>query len=108
MKTFELSAQDDLLQWLKTLSRPEAGQEILFHGFFSVEDVQACLDVSLDPMIYRKKEACPLCQRPSHQLRWIRYSSPASAWSRGGGVLGALSLCEKCGIQVQFIQQTEG
>jgi hypothetical protein len=39
----------------------------------------------------------------SHHLRWIRYSSRAATWERGAGVAGALSLCDPCGLQVQFI-----
>ncbi|MFN3529146.1 MAG: hypothetical protein ACK417_04405 [Bacteroidia bacterium] len=105
MQNFELTANEEMLSWLRLLRKPQANEELCFHGFFPVEDVLACLDVNLDPLPFRNKVACPLCARPSHQLRWIRYSSPADAWSRGGGVLGSLSLCDKCGIQVQFIQQ---
>ena len=102
MNAFELTANDEMIAWLKVLRRPEADEERVYHGFFATEDVAGCLDVALDPLPFRNKEACPLCKRPSHQLRWVRYSSPADAWARGGGVLGALSLCDKCGIQVQF------
>ena len=108
MAAFELTVDGDMLLWLRSMAPVSAQNEPLYHGFFPTEDVLACLDVTIDSLKYRKKESCPLCQRPSHQLRWIRYSSPASAWSRGGGVMGALSLCDKCNIQVQFIQQTEG
>ncbi|MBA4304516.1 MAG: hypothetical protein C0424_09860 [Sphingobacteriaceae bacterium] len=79
--------------------------EPVYHGFFPVEDVHSCFDVPLDPMAYRGKQACPICNRPSHQLHWMRYSSPAESWARGGGVLGALSVCTKCYIQVQFLAE---
>ncbi len=93
----------EMLDLLKVLTRPDAADEKVYHGFFPAEDVESCLDVPLDSLKFRLQQACPICKRHSHHLRWIRYSSPASAWERGAGVVGALSLCDQCGIQVQFI-----
>lgn len=93
----------EMLELLKVLTRPNAAEEKVYHGFFPAEDVESCLDVPLDSLKFRLQTDCPLCQRKSHHLRWIRYSSPSSAWERGAGVAGALSLCDHCGIQVQFI-----
>lgn len=103
MAAFELTVDADMLQWLRRIASGNQEQEPVFHGFFPAEDVSECFDVPLDPMDFRGKRACPICQRPPHQLHWMRYSSPASSWARGGGVIGALSVCTKCQIQVQFL-----
>jgi hypothetical protein len=103
MNAFELVANDEMIAWLKVLRRPGPEEEPVYHGFFPAENVAACLDVSLDPLPFRHKQACPLCARAAHHLRWVKYSSPADAWARGGGTMGALSLCDHCGIQVQFL-----
>jgi hypothetical protein len=105
MNPFELTANDEMIAWLKVLRRPTDTEEISYHGFFPNEDVTTCLDVNLDSLLFRNKKSCPLCARPSHQLRWVRFSSPADAWARGGGVLGPLSLCDHCGVQVQFLSE---
>jgi hypothetical protein len=102
MAIFELTVDPEMLQWLKISNRQKPTEEH-FEGFFPVEDVVACLDVPAEAEKYANKEACPLCMRPSSLLRWIRYSSPAVSWERGGGVIGVLSLCTHCNIQVQFI-----
>ncbi len=91
------------LDLLKIFPGPEPAEEIVYHGEFSAEDVESCLDVPLDALKFRKQQPCPKCHRLSHHLRWIRYSSRAISWERGAGVAGALSLCDPCGIQVQFI-----
>lgn len=105
MAAFELTVDQDMLHWLRSLSTSQNADEPLFHGFFPAEDVSNCFDVPLDPMDFRGKQACPICNRPAHQLHWMRYSSPADSWARGGGVLGALSVCTKCQIQVQFLAE---
>lgn len=105
MGAFELTIDNEMLLWLRSISITHNDMEPVYHGFFPVEDVHSCFDVPLDPMAYRGKQACPICNRPSHQLHWMRYSSPADSWARGGGVLGALSVCTKCYIQVQFLAE---
>lgn len=105
MAAFELTIDQDMLGWLKSMSAAQTKEEPLYHGFFPAEDVNACFDVPLDSMSFRGKQACPICSRPSHQLHWMRYSSPSDSWARGGGVLGALAVCTKCQIQVQFIAE---
>jgi len=103
MAAFELTVDEDMLLWLRNVPVSQDKDEPVFHGFFPTEDVAACLDVPIDPMLYKGRQACPICQRPAYQLQWMRYSSPAQSWSRGGGVIGALSVCTKCQIQVQFL-----
>jgi hypothetical protein len=93
----------ELLDLFKVISQPEATEEIVYHGAFPAEDVDSCLDVPLDSLKFRRQQPCTKCNRLSHHLRWIRYSSRAATWERGAGVAGALSLCDSCGVQVQFI-----
>lgn len=99
----ELHISAEMLEKTRLFAVQAAEDEIVYHGSFPSDDVAACLDLPLDPLKFRLQQACPQCCRQSHHLRWIKYSSPASRWERGDGFAGALSLCDPCGLQVQFL-----
>ena len=68
---------------------------------FPWDDVNACMD---------KKEparanhlSCPVCGKPSEELVWIDFCSPAWTWAQLCGRRGPLSICPDCHCQVEFI-----
>ncbi len=52
---------------------------------------------------YIGNKDCPKCQKSSKDLLWIKFSSPHDTWKGLCGTAGPLSLCPKCGIQVEYI-----
>jgi hypothetical protein len=45
---------------------------------------------------------CPGCDRPSCDLSWIYFSSPAWTWEKLCGRAGWLVVCKDCHLQVDF------
>ena len=73
--------------------------------YFPLEDVEACMDTELSA----KTEAepnhlpCPLCGKPSEELKWIYFDSPGWTWQELMGRAGPMSICPDCGCIVEFI-----
>lgn len=71
---------------------------------FPEEDVTICLERKIHP--YHHRLSCPICGKPSEELLWIDFCSPASTWEKLCGRSGPLSICPECGWQVEFICET--
>ena len=65
------------------------------------EDVERCKDIVIDPIYNRLR--CPICGKSSEELHWIGYTSPQEDWENLAGWMGALSICNDCHFQVEFI-----
>lgn len=68
---------------------------------FPKEDVAICLERKIHP--YHHRLSCPICGKPSEELLWIDFCSPASTWKNLCGRSGPLSICPECRWQVEFI-----
>ena len=69
-------------------------------NMFPWEDVEACMHNDIKPLVNEKP--CPICGKPSEELKWINFISPDWTWREKCGVDGKLSICTECHIQVQF------
>ena len=45
---------------------------------------------------------CPLCGKPSEELKWIYFDSPGWTWQQLCGRAGPMSICPDCGCIVEF------
>lgn len=71
--------------------------------YFPLEDVEACLDseqLFLKEASNHKK--CPLCGKPSEELKWFYFKSPQWTWEKLMGRAGPMSICPDCGCIVEF------
>lgn len=50
----------------------------------------------------RAARDCPGCGRPSSELNWIYFSSPAWTWQQLCGRAGWMTVCWPCHLQVDF------
>ena len=82
-------------------------------AYFPLKDVEACLNdtnssfVKLlsEPYIKNNanRRACPLCGKPSEELKWICFKSPQWTWQNLSGRGGPMSICPDCRCIVEFI-----
>ena len=72
---------------------------------FQWEHVKSCLNNVLDKETFKHYKSCPNCGRVSDQLTWIRFSSPKDTWQNLCGTSGPLSICTKCDMQVEYINE---
>ena len=76
--------------------------------YFPLEDVEACLDDEItadncSPFFTLPKHLpCPVCGKPSEQLKVIKFRSPQWTWDNWYGRMGPLSICPDCGCLVEF------
>ena len=49
-----------------------------------------------------RAQNCPECGRTPAQLTWVHFSSPAWTWQQLCGREGWLTLCDHCGLQIDF------
>ncbi len=68
--------------------------------YFPLQNVEACLDNVMG--VIPDSLPCPVCGKPSDQLRWIEFSSPQWTWENLCGRMGPLSICPDCGCLVEF------
>lgn len=70
------------------------------YPYFPLEDVEACLNNETEPSA--NQLPCPLCGKPSEELKWIHFKSPK--WTRENlmGRGGPMSICPECGCIVEF------
>ena len=81
--------------------------------YFPLEDVEACMNDCESTFIkiiserYLEDKAnhrpCPLCGKPSEELKWICFSSPKRTWQNLCGRGGPMTICPDCGCIVEFI-----
>lgn len=82
-------------------------------AYFPLEDVEACLNDTTPSFVkhlsapYIKdnvnRRACPLCGKPSEELKWIGFMSSKRSWQNLSGRAGPMSICPDCGCLVEFI-----
>lgn len=78
-------------------------------AYFPLKDVEACLNEGGKPIIARKGKdypnhrPCPLCGKPSEELKWIWFDSPKLTWENLMGRAGDMSICSECRCIVEFI-----
>jgi hypothetical protein len=65
------------------------------------EWVKPCMNDVLDSI--PNSLSCPICGKRSEDLLWIDYMSPKWTWQQLSGRGGALSICQDCHCQVEFI-----
>lgn len=75
-------------------------------AYFPLEDVEACMNTEESAKTkmpagsnYRP---CPLCGKPSEELKWIYFDSPGWTWQQLCGRAGPMSICPDCGCIVEF------
>jgi hypothetical protein len=73
-------------------------------GEFPKRDVFDCIKNKLDREEFKFRLPCPICNTASEDLLWIKFSSPPYTWSKLMGTEGSLSICEKCMIEVDYLQ----
>ena len=81
--------------------------------YFPLKDVEACMDDCGSEFIKLLSERriedktnhrpCPLCGKPSEELKWICFNSPTWTWKNLMGRGGPMSICPDCGCIVEFI-----
>ena len=74
-------------------------------AYFPLKDVEACLDSELSKKmgIIPNRLPCPLCGKPSEELKWICFESPKWTWEKCLGTAGPLSICPDCRCIVEYI-----
>lgn len=80
--------------------------------YFPLKDVEACMNDCESNFIkhlskrYLDDKAnhrpCPLCCKPSEELKWICFSTPQWTWKNWMGRGGTMSICPDCGCIVEF------
>jgi hypothetical protein len=82
-------------------------------AYFPLKDVEACMDGCrsfIKHLSDRRLEdkanhrPCPLCGKPSEELKWIYFDSPKWTWENLMGRAGPMSICPDCGCIVEFIR----
>ena len=95
---------EDLIKTLK-----EKGIEYdewdIEEAYFPLEDVEACMNSEESARVKPEPNhhSCPLCGKPSEELKWIYFDSPGWTWQKLCGRAGHMSICPDCGCIVEFI-----
>ena len=78
-------------------------------AYFPLEDVKVCLEsermhrFGLKMKDLANHRPCPLCGKPSEELKWFWFESPRWTWANLMGRVGHMSLCPDCRCLVEFI-----
>ena len=103
-KKIKLLPFEDLTKALK-----EKGIEYdeweLEEAYFPLKDVEACMNSNESSKMESlpNHHPCPLCRKPSEELKWIYFDSPGWTWQQLCGRAGPMSICPECGCIVEFI-----
>ena len=103
-KTIKLLPFEDLKKALKDKG-VEYDEWDIRKAYYPLEDVEACLDTekSAKMTAVPNHRFCPLCGKPSEELKWIYFDSPKWRWENLCGRCGPMSICPDCGCLVEFI-----
>jgi len=73
-------------------------------AYFPLKDVEACMNSEKTAKMtpFSNLRACPLCGKPSEELKWIWFKSPQWTWQKLCGRAGPMSICPDCGCIVEF------
>ena len=76
-------------------------------AYFPLKDVEACMNTEKSAKTKMPAESnhspCPLCGKPSEELKWIYFDSPGWTWQQLCGRAGPMSICPDCGCLVEFV-----
>ena len=74
-------------------------------AYFPLKDVEACMnsEKSEGMIAEPNHRPCPLCGKPSEELKWIYFDSPGWTWQQLCGRSGPMSICPDCGCLVEFV-----
>ena len=103
-KTIKLLPIEDLIKALK-----EKGIEYdewdIKEAYYPLKEVEACFDTEMSAKMTAvpNHRSCPLCGKPSENLKWIYFDSPGWTWQQLCGRAGPMSICPDCGCLVEFI-----
>lgn len=78
-------------------------QSFAYFNPFPTKDIKNCLNDTIERKHFINHRSCLKCDRKSEDLLWIQFKSPDYTWKNLMGIEGSLSICEKCGIPVEFI-----
>lgn len=70
-------------------------------SIFPWKDVEECMGDVIQGVPNRL--SCPVCGKPSEELRWIAFSTSHESWVNLSGRMGAMSICTDCHCQVEFL-----
>lgn len=107
-KIIKLLPFEDLIKALKEKGIEYDEREI-GDAYFPLKDVEACMDAGIPEIMNKRMESlknhrpCPLCGKPSEELKWIYFNSPQWTWDKLMGRCGPMSICPDCGCIVEFI-----
>lgn len=73
------------------------------NAYFPLKDVKVCMNSEVEVSEMMHSRSCPLCGKPSKELKWIYFRSPEWTWKNLCGWAGPLSICPDCGCLVEFI-----
>ncbi len=99
-KTIKLLPFEDLKKALDEKGT-EYNEGEIEEPYYPLEDVEACLDT--EEIAKPNHQSCPLCGKPSEELKWIYFRSPTWTWQELCGRAGPMSICPDCGCLVEFI-----
>lgn len=102
-KKIKLLPFEDLIKSLKEKGIEYDEQEIR-NAYFPLEDVEACMNSEESARVKPEPNhhSCPLCGKPSEELKWICFNSPQWTWENLMGSGGPMSICPDCGCIVEF------
>lgn len=96
-----LMERDRIVQQLHKIRK----RSLAYDRHFLVEDINKCLNDTIQRNLFTNHQNCLNCNRKSEDLLWIHFKSPAYTWKNLMGREGSLSICEKCKIPVEFITE---
>ena len=114
LETIKLLPLEDLINALDEKGVNYDEREIR-EAYFPLKDVETCMNdcgsefIKLLSEDYLKdkgkanRRPCPLCGKPSEELKWITFNSPQRTWQNLCGRGGPMSICQDCGCIVEFI-----
>lgn len=104
----KLLSQEELIKALDDKGI-EYDRKQIDDAYFPLKDVEACLNEEEKPILamkvkdYPNHRPCPLCGKPSEELKWIWFDSPKLTWENLMGRAGDMSICSDCRCIVEFI-----
>jgi hypothetical protein len=103
-KTIKLLPFEDLKKALNEKGI-EYDERDISDAYYPLKDVEACFDTEMSAKMTAvpNHRFCPLCGKPSEELKWIYFDSPKWRWENLCGRCGPMSICPDCGCLVEFI-----
>ena len=112
---------DTVIDWLEQGAKPwpeyetwravvnrRLAIERMREGYFPWPDVDACRGRSgkATPKPIDRARHCPQCGATPNVLTWVHFVSPPWTWESMCGRAGWLTVCDPCGLQIDFFMET--